>query len=80
MKGKKLREKGKIGFSGYFKELKKGEKVAVKRELAVVAGFPKRIEGKTGEVIGEKGKAYIIKIRGKSLIYNLLSFSNKNII
>ena len=63
MKGKKLREKGKIRLSGYFKELKKGEKVAVKRELAVVAGFPRRIEGKTGEVTGQKGKAYIVQIR-----------------
>jgi ribosomal protein L21E len=63
MKSKRLREKGKIRLSEYFKKLEQGDKVAVKRELAVTGGFPARIEGKTGTVEKAKGKAYIVKIR-----------------
>ena len=59
---KRLREKGKIRLSRMFQELKQGERVAVKRELAERAGFPEKIQGKTGMIEGRKGKAYIVKI------------------
>jgi len=62
LKRKRTREKGKIRFSEYFKELKPGERVAIKRELAVKASFPQRIQGKTGIVESKRGKAYIIKL------------------
>jgi len=63
LKRKKIREKGKIKLSEWFKELKKGERVAVKRELAAKASFPKRLQGKTGIVESKRGRNYIIKIR-----------------
>ncbi len=68
LKRKKVREKGKIRFSEYFKKLKKGDKVAVKRELGAKGGigFPKRLQGKTGKIIGERGKAYIVEIKDLS--------------
>ena len=68
LKRKKIRDRGKIKLSEYFKKLKKGERVAVKRELGVKqgAGFPKRIQGKTGQIIGERGKAYIVRIKDLS--------------
>ncbi|MFH1501075.1 MAG: 50S ribosomal protein L21e [archaeon] len=60
---KKTREKGKIKLSEYFKELNKGDRVAVTRESSVKAGFPQRIQGDTGVIEGIRGKAYIVKIK-----------------
>jgi len=64
LKKKRVREKGKIKFSEYFKKLKKGDRVAVKRELGIKKiGFPKKLQGKTGEIVDKRGKAYIVKIK-----------------
>ena len=60
---KKIRERGKVKFSEYFKELKEGDKVAVKGEQSLVRSFPKRITGRTGVVIGKRGTNYIVKIK-----------------
>ena len=45
-----------------FQELKKGDKVVVKRSLSRAAGFPERIEGKTGTIEEKRGEAYIVGI------------------
>lgn len=63
VKRKNIKERGKIKFSEYFKELKDGEYVAVKKEMSVDASFPKRIQGRTGIVIGKRGSDYIIKLK-----------------
>jgi len=62
-KKKKGRERGKIKLSEYFKELKVGDMVAVKKEQTLNAGFPKRIQGRTGIVEGKRGKSYIVKLK-----------------
>lgn len=63
IKRKMIRDRGKIKLSRYFKNFTEGDKVAVVRELALPAGFPKRIQGRTGEVRGRRGKAYIVKMK-----------------
>lgn len=63
LKRKRTREKGKIRLSRLFQELKPGDKVAVVRELAEQANFPKRIQGRTGIIEGRRGRAYIVKIK-----------------
>lgn len=63
IKRKLKREKGKIRLSRWFQEFKEGDKVAVVRELSVQAGFPSRIQGRTGEIRGKRGKAYIVAIK-----------------
>ena len=63
MKRKSPREKGELKFSRIFQELKEGERVAVVRELSLKANFPARIQGRTGVVVGKRGKAYIVKIK-----------------
>ena len=65
LRRKKIREKGKIRFSEYFKELKNGEKVSVVRELSIPRGrgFSKSIQGRTGIIEGKKGKCYIVNIK-----------------
>ena len=57
-----MREKGKIRLSEYFKDLKEGDRVSVIREISMIAGFPKRLQGRAGYVIGKKGAAYIVNI------------------
>jgi large subunit ribosomal protein L21e len=63
VKRKNMKERGKIKFSEYFKELNEGESVAVKREKSISASFPKRIQGKTGTVVTKRGKDYIVKLK-----------------
>ena len=63
VKGKKVREKGKVQLSKYFQEFEEGDAVSVVRELSVGAVFPKRLQGKTGSVIGKRGKSYVVKIK-----------------
>jgi len=60
---KKPREKGKFSFSRYFQKFREGESVAVVRELAMKAGFPKRIQGRTGRVVKKQGTAYEVEIK-----------------
>jgi len=65
-KRKQVRTRGKLPFSKYFQELKKGDAVAVVRELAVQSSFPKRLQGRTGIIEGQRGKTNIVKIKDKS--------------
>ena len=62
LKRKRIREKGKIKLSEYFKGLEKGDKVAVVRELCVSASFPKILQGRTGIIEGKRGRSYIVKM------------------
>lgn len=63
LKRKQIREKGKIKLSRYFQKLEIGDKVAVVRDLAIKAGFPKAIQGRVGEIEGKRGKCCIVKIK-----------------
>ena len=61
-KGKKVRKKGKISLSSYFKKIGVGENVAIVVEKSVRAAFPKRIQGKSGKIIGDRGKFKIVEL------------------
>jgi len=60
MKAKKIRTRGKVKLSELFKNLKTGDRVALKRNLSEKASFPKRMEGKTGTIESKQGNAYKI--------------------
>lgn len=64
LKFKRIRERGKISFSRYFQELKKGDKIALKLDLSNLesGAFPKRFNGKMGEVVSKQGNAYVVQI------------------
>lgn len=64
---KPVRTRGKIKFSNYFQELKKGDNVAVVREPAVQSSFPKRLQGRTGVVESQRGKSYVVKIKDQTM-------------
>ncbi|HLD97871.1 MAG TPA: 50S ribosomal protein L21e [Candidatus Nanoarchaeia archaeon] len=59
---KKIRERGKVRFSEYFKELKEGDKVALKKEQSFPANFKERMQGKTGTIIGKRGRNYVVEV------------------
>ncbi|MAG07303.1 50S ribosomal protein L21e [Candidatus Pacearchaeota archaeon] len=80
-KRKKMRERGKIKFSEYFKKLNEGDRVAIKEEKSVRAVFPKRVQGRTGVVTGTRGKNYIVKLKefSKEKIFIMPSIHLKKI-
>lgn len=62
IKRKSQKEHGKLKLSKYFQEFKEGDKVAVIRDHAMNPAFPKRIQGRTGIVIGTRGNAHLIQL------------------
>ena len=62
-RGKKVREKGKLRLSRYFKKIGDGESVAVVADAGVRASFPKRIQGMSGKVESGRGRFKLVKIK-----------------
>lgn len=60
---KKIRKRGKISLSSYFKELKQGERVAIVREFSLPLCLPERIQGLSGKVVSRKGDSYIVRLK-----------------
>ncbi|MEK6833077.1 MAG: hypothetical protein AABY32_03440 [Nanoarchaeota archaeon] len=63
---KPIRTRGKIQFSRYFQELKKGDSVAVVSEKALQPTFPKRLQGRTGKINKRIGKSYSVNIKDQT--------------
>jgi len=69
---KPIRTRGKLQLSKYFQDLKKGDFVAVKREMSVNSNFPERLQGRIGIIENKRGKAYIVKIKDQNKEKNFL--------
>jgi len=59
---KRIRQKGKLGLSKVFKDIKPGDRVALIRYLSLTAAFPERFQGRTGVVVGKQGKSMIVMV------------------
>ncbi len=68
VKGKSVRQKGKLKLSEYFKKLNIGDRVAVVTEKSTRISYPKVIQGRTGEIIGERGNFKLVKINDKDSV------------
>jgi large subunit ribosomal protein L21e len=68
VKGKRIRQKGKIKLSEYFKNLDDGEKVAVIIEKGIRASFPKRLQGRSGKITGTRGRFKLVEINDKNKV------------
>ena len=68
VKGKRIRQKGKIKLSEYFKNLDDGEKVAVIIEKGIRASFPKRLQGRSGKITGTRGNFKLVEINDKNKV------------
>ena len=61
---KRLRQKGKVSLTRYFQRFSEGDNVAVVKDLTIQRpGFPQRMQGRTGIVIGKQGNSYVIHIK-----------------
>ncbi|MFA5061218.1 MAG: 50S ribosomal protein L21e [Candidatus Pacearchaeota archaeon] len=63
VKGKKIREKGKLKLSSYFKKIDDGTRVAISIDKSVNHSLPKRVQGRSGVVLGSRGNSKLIKIK-----------------
>ena len=63
VKGKNVREKGKLRLSSYFKKIEDGAKVAVVSDAGVRASFPKRLKGRCGTVDSSRGRFKVVKLK-----------------
>ena len=55
-RAKKIRDKGKLKLSSYFKVIEEGERVAIVDERGVRLSFPQRLRGMSGKVMKSRGK------------------------
>ena len=62
-RAKKIRDKGKIRLSSYFKVIEDGERVAVVDERGVRMSFPQRLRGMSGVVKKARGKFKEVEIK-----------------
>jgi large subunit ribosomal protein L21e len=62
-KGKRVREKGKLGLSSYFKKIDDGASVALVTDAGVRCSYPKRLRGMSGKVSGSRGKFKLVEIK-----------------
>ena len=62
-RAKKIRDKGKIRLSSYFKNIEDGARVAIIDERAVRVNFPQRLRGMSGVVMSSRGKFKEIKLK-----------------
>ena len=67
LKRKRIREKGKTKFTTYFQIFQPGDRVALVRELNVISNFPRRMQGRTGNVIEKRGAAYVVEVNDLGL-------------
>jgi large subunit ribosomal protein L21e len=62
IKGKTPKSRGKLKLSQYFQEFKNGDRVAVVREHSLNPDLPIRTQGISGEIIGQRGNCYIVRL------------------
>jgi len=60
---KRVREKGKLNLSSYFKNIEDGANVALVADIGVRASFPKRLRGMSGKVAGTRGRFKLVEIK-----------------
>jgi len=61
--GKRVREKGKLKLSSYFKKIDDDARVALVIDSGVRASFPKRLKGMSGKIAGSRGKFKLVEIK-----------------
>ena len=62
-KAKKIRDKGKLRLSAYFKKIDDNSNVAIIKDTGVASSFPDRIQGLSGKVVKSRGKFKEVSIK-----------------
>ena len=60
---KRVREKGKLKLSSYFKKINDGASVALVTDVGVRTSFPRRLKGMSGKVSGSRGRFKLVEIK-----------------
>ena len=60
---KSTRTRGKLELGRKFQELEKNQPVAIIFERSLNSTIPRRMQGRTGVVLGKRGKHYIIEVK-----------------
>jgi len=70
---RKPRERGKIGLSTVLHEYKPGEKIVIELNPSIHKGMPhRRYQGKVGDIVGRRGRAYAVNITEGNVIKKIL--------
>ncbi len=70
---RKPRERGKIGLSTILHEYKPGEKIVIELNPSIHKGMPhRRYQGKVGDIVGRRGRAYAVNIAEGNVIKKIL--------
>lgn len=70
---KNIREKGKVSLAKYFQKFSVGEKITLIAEPSVHMGmYYPRFYGKSGIVVGSRGRCYEVEIKDGSLTKTLI--------
>jgi len=60
---KKIRDRGKLKLSSYFKKIEDGASVALVTDAGVRASYPKRLKGMSGKVLESRGRFKLVEIK-----------------
>jgi len=60
---KKIRERGKLKLSSYFKKIDDGASVALVTDAGVRCSYPKRLKGMSGKVLESRGRFKLVEIK-----------------
>lgn len=60
---KPIRTRGKLQLSKFFQRFQEGDKVAIVEERSRNINFPRRLQGRTGTVLGKQGRSYSVRIK-----------------
>jgi len=60
---KKIRERGKLKLSSYFKKINDGASVALVTDAGVRSSYPKRLKGMSGIVLESRGRFKLVEIK-----------------
>jgi len=70
----KFRKTRRATVNQFLKKFKIGEKVVIDIESSSQKGMPfRRFQGLSGEVVGKRGKAYIVKIKDGGKFKNIIA-------
>jgi large subunit ribosomal protein L21e len=71
-KGKRVRQKGKLRLSSYFKKVEDGASVALVTDAGVRCSYPQRMKGMSGKVTGSRGRFKLVEIKDGNKLKTLI--------
>lgn len=62
MTQKKFGRRGKVRLSDYFNKFDENSSVCIIKDASVRCSFPKRIIGRSGTIVSQRGSSYLVKV------------------